>query len=81
MHSALKFKGMEKTREGIWGFNSQETILQLDIHAVHKNTLRVNTIFPILIKVRALLESRLRPRPVRRRRIEVQLEFPWSPKR
>lgn len=45
------------------------------------NTRLVNTILPLLSKVRALLESRLRPQPFRRRRIEVQLEFPWSPKR
>jgi hypothetical protein len=45
----------------------------------------MNTILPLICKVRTLLEQRfpsyLRPRPVRRRRIEVQLEFPWPPKR
>ncbi|MEO5713411.1 MAG: hypothetical protein ABIT37_07970 [Luteolibacter sp.] len=45
----------------------------------------MNTLLPLFCKVRSLLEQRfpnyLRPQPVRRRRIEVQLEFPWHSKR
>lgn len=49
------------------------------------NTRRVNTSSPLFIKVRKLLEAKLSPyfrhQPVRRRRFEVQLEFPWHSKR
>ncbi|MEX1116680.1 MAG: hypothetical protein WEB53_15650 [Akkermansiaceae bacterium] len=45
----------------------------------------MNTLLPLLRKVQSLLEQRFpacqRPRPAQRRRIEIQLEFPWPPKR
>jgi hypothetical protein len=45
----------------------------------------MNTFSPLITKVRRLIESKLspyyRPRPVIRRTIAVQLEFPWLSKR
>ena len=52
---------------------------------VHVNTFLMNAIQPVISKVRKVLVTRLSPyfKPVlpRRPRIEVQLEFPWQPKR
>ena len=45
----------------------------------------MNSLSPLITKVRKLIETKLspyyRPRPVIRRRIAVQLEFPWLSKR
>ncbi len=59
--------------------------LKLDTGIVHANTLHVNTILPLISCVRKLIEAKLPPPfrqpPVRRRQIEIQLVFPWHPKR
>jgi hypothetical protein len=45
----------------------------------------MNTISPVVAKVLRMIEIKLspyfRPRPVIRRRLEQQLEFPWLSKR
>jgi hypothetical protein len=52
---------------------------------VHANTSRVNLIKPLVTKILPLLEeifpACFRRRPARPRRSEIQLEFPWMPKR
>lgn len=57
----------------------------IDKKYVHKNTLLVNTLSPLWNKLLKVLETRLPDRfrqpPVRRRHFEIQLEFPWRPKR
>jgi hypothetical protein len=49
------------------------------------NTLPVNSINPLWNKIRKAIENRfpgrLKPPAARRRRFEIQLEFPWDPKR
>lgn len=49
------------------------------------NTFPVNSINPLWIKIRKAIEThlpgRFRQPPLRRRRFEIQLEFPWHPKR
>jgi len=45
----------------------------------------MNTLLPLWSKVRKVIEAhladRFRPAPARRRRFEVQLEFPWHLKK
>jgi hypothetical protein len=45
----------------------------------------MNTLSPVLTKLLRIIENKLspylRPRPVIRRRLEQQLEFPWLSKR
>lgn len=45
----------------------------------------MNTFMPLIVRVRKLIETKLSPYfghpPVIRRRIAVQLEFPWLSKR
>ena len=49
------------------------------------NTHHMNSIPPVLRKVRKIIATKLspyfRPQPVIRRRIAIQLEFPWLSKR
>jgi hypothetical protein len=52
---------------------------------VPTNTHRMNIIKPLLEKILPVLEEKLPARfhwrQVRRRKMEIQLEFPWHPKR
>lgn len=52
---------------------------------VHENTIPMNYLLPLFEKLMPLLEDRFpgifRPGRRRRRRVEVQLEFPWARKR
>lgn len=60
-------------------------IFWIDAELVLLNTLRVNTIHSLIDRVLPLLVDKLgmpMPRkPVRSRRVEVQLEFAWGRKR
>jgi len=52
---------------------------------VHENSGRVNLIKPLFARILPLLEERLparfRRRPARPHHVEIQLVFPWMPKR
>ncbi len=57
----------------------------IDMQTVLVNTFHMNSISPVLHKVRTLIASKLSPYfrqpPVIRRSIAIQLEFPWLSKR
>ncbi len=57
----------------------------LDTWKVHVNTLRVNIIKPLYKRILPLLEERFpqyfHRRQVIRRKLEIQLEFPWLAKK
>ena len=77
----FKFIKMLKLLENCWVFQNRD----LDRRIVHENTFLMNTLMPLVARVRKLIESKLVPYlgqpPVIRRKIAVQLEFPWLSKR
>ena len=63
----------------------QSNLIVLTSEMVHVNTFHMNSIPPVIQKVRKVIATKLSPyfrqRPVIRRTIAIQLEFPWLSKR